>query len=63
MVSRGCIGDEPSITAILALIDSDNVAFACAASAEDAEEEHAIARAQEMVFNILRATGADQAEL
>lgn len=48
---------------MLALLDADNIAFACAASAEDAEEEHAIARAQEMVFNILRAVNADTAEL
>jgi 5'-3' exonuclease len=48
---------------MIALVDADNVAFACAASAESEEEEFAIARAQEMVFNILRSIGADSAEL
>jgi 5'-3' exonuclease len=48
---------------MLALIDADNVAFACAASAEEDAEEYAIARAQEMVFGILRSVDATSAEL
>lgn len=48
---------------MLALIDADNVAFACAASAEDADLSHAIARTQSMLEGILMDTGAEQAEL
>ena len=48
---------------MIALIDADNIAFACAASAEDTTVENAYARAHEMVEGVLRDSGADQAEL
>ena len=45
------------------LIDADTIAFACAASAEDAELCVATSRADEMVRNILDATKAGEYEL
>lgn len=47
-----------------ALIDADNVAFACAASAEDFDNPGiACSRASEMLDRILQDTGADSYEL
>ena len=45
------------------LIDSDTIAFASAATAEDTDEWIAHARANEMVERIITATGADDYEL
>lgn len=46
-----------------ALIDGDNLAFACAASAEDADESIAIARTNTMVEGILQDTQATAYEV
>ena len=46
-----------------ALIDADNLAFACAASAEDSDVGIAYARANDMVENILHHSGASSYEL
>lgn len=46
-----------------AIIDSDTIAFSCAATAEDSEEWVAHARANEMVERILAATNATEYEL
>jgi DNA polymerase-1 len=46
-----------------ALIDADNLAFACAASAEEDPEHIAIARARDMVERILHETSATEYEL
>lgn len=46
-----------------ALIDADNIAFACAASAEEAPVEAAISRTADMLDGILQDTQADEYEL
>lgn len=46
-----------------ALIDADNLAFACAASAEQEDVEIACARADSFIENILADTGATEYEL
>lgn len=46
-----------------ALIDADNIAFACAASAEDATLEIAISRTNDMLEGLLEDTQADEYEL
>ena len=48
---------------MLLLIDADTVAFGCAASAEDSELWVATSRADQMIENMLTATGADEYEL
>lgn len=45
------------------LIDADNVAFACAASAEDSELWVATSRADQMIENILHQSGSTEYEL
>ena len=46
-----------------ALIDADNLAFACAASAEEEDVEVACTRADSFIENILAETGATEYEL
>ena len=46
-----------------ALVDADNIAFACAASAENDSSDIAIARANDMVEGILHDASADEYEL
>lgn len=48
---------------MIALIDADNVAMACAFSAEEATVENACARAHQMVDNVTTLAGANQYEL
>ena len=48
---------------MIALLDSDNIAFACAASANDTDERIAVARTKEMVESILFLTRATSYEL
>jgi DNA polymerase-1 len=48
---------------VRALIDADNLAFACAASAEEEDVEVACTRADSFIENILAETGATEYEL
>lgn len=48
---------------MLVILDGDTVAFACAASAEDAEEWVATSRAQQMIENILVANDSNNIEV
>jgi len=48
---------------MLVILDGDTVAFACAASAEDAEEWVATSRAQQMIENILVANETNSIEV